>query len=159
MRLTSGGTSLDLRPVRYQFGATSGEYYDDNWLVVAGRVTDPAGGWSFEDPALLTDEAEELTGWLRAAADGRIPVAHRNRDDEWSPRLEFLEPVLSFSVAARTAGTVTVRLTVHLEAAPPWSRDADGHRVPYDVCFDLTEDGLMTAAGEWERELLPFPGR
>lgn len=67
-------SSVELHPVRYQFAAVRGDSYDDNWLVIDGTVTTPEGNWSFADPCLLTDEARQVTSWLRAVAAGTVSV-------------------------------------------------------------------------------------
>ncbi|MGW2540540.1 WapI family immunity protein [Kitasatospora sp. NPDC001574] len=159
MLLTSDERSVGLRPVGYQFSATSGDSYDDNWLIIGGRVTAPDGRWSFSDPVLLTDEGRRLSRWLRAAAGGRVAVARPDRVGGWSPSLTFIEPVLAFSLAGRTDGAVRVRVHLSLEASPPWRPDTEGDLAPYEVEIELTEAELLRAADEWDRELLAFPAR
>ncbi len=143
----------------YQFSAANGDSYDDNWLIIGGRVTTPDGRWSFSDPVLLTDEARRLSRWLRAAAGGKVAVARPDREGGWSPSLTFIEPVLAFSLAGRTDGAVMVRVHLSLEASPPWRPDTEGDLAPYEVEIELTEAGLLSAADEWDRELRAFPAR
>ncbi|MER5863101.1 hypothetical protein [Kitasatospora sp. NPDC002040] len=159
MLLTSDDRSIELRPVGYQFAATNGDSYDDNWLVIGGRVTTPEGRWTFSDPALLTDEGRRLSRWLRAAAGGRIAVAQRDGEGEWTPSLTFIEPILAFSLAGRTDGSVTVRVHLSLEASPPWRPDIEGDLTPYELEIELTGAGLLSAADEWDRQLQAFPAR
>lgn len=47
MRLSDDPSSIDLRPLRYQFPTVMGDTYDDNWLVIGGSVPTPHGSWSF----------------------------------------------------------------------------------------------------------------
>jgi len=78
-------SSVDLRPVRYQFASVRGDSYDDNWLVIDGTVTTPEGSWSFADPCLLTSEARQVSEWLRAVAAGTVPVTEPDAEGELSP--------------------------------------------------------------------------
>jgi hypothetical protein len=161
MLLTGPDATITLRPLGYQFPSTRGEFYDDNWLVVEGRVTTPAGNWRFQDPALLQDEALAIARWLRRAAEGRVPVTVPDEDGELSPSLSFLEPNLAFSLAAREGTRSVLRVHLSLEAAPPWlpyDEDLDElHQYTLDLpCEDAD---LLRAATEWERELAPFPAR
>lgn len=157
--LTSNECSVELLPLGYQFSVTSGDSYDDNWLIIGGRVRTPDGSWSFREPVLLTDEGLRLSRWLRAAVAGRIAVAQPDTEGGLSPSLTFIEPVLAFSLAGRSAGAVVVRVHLSLEASPPWRPDIEGDMVPYEVEIDLTEVELLRAADEWDRELLAFPAR
>lgn len=150
---------VELRPLRYQLSVTNGDFYDDNWLIIGGRVTTPEGNWSFSDPVLLTDEARRLARWLRAAAVGRVAVAQPDAEGGWSPSLTFIEPVLAFSLASRSDAAMTVRVHLSLEASPPWRPDTEGDMVPYEVEVELTEAELVRAADEWDRELAAFPDR
>ncbi|MER7767085.1 hypothetical protein [Kitasatospora sp. NPDC096140] len=162
MLLARHGTSVELRPLRYQFPATSGDPYDDNWLVVEGRVTTPAGGWSFQDPALLTSEGRELSSWLRAVAAGRVAVAEPDEEGDLSPSLSFLEPNLAFSLAGSLDGRSLVRVHLSLEAAPPWQRwDADDAPDIYQYAVEVacSNDELLQAADAWEHGLSSFPSR
>ncbi|MGW6691833.1 WapI family immunity protein [Streptomyces sp. NPDC054961] len=159
MLLTSNQCSVELQPLGYQFSVTSGDSYDDNWLNIGGRVTTPEGSWSFSDPVLLTDEGRRLSRWLRAAVAGGIAVAQPDTEGGWSPSLTFIEPVLAFSLASRSDGSVVVRVHLALEASPPWRPDIEGDIVPYEVEIELAEVELLSAADEWDRELLPFPAR
>ncbi|MFE7186135.1 hypothetical protein ACFU80_29120 [Streptomyces erythrochromogenes] len=138
---------------------TSGDSYDDNWLVIGGRVRTPDGRWSFREPVLLTAEGRRLSRWLRAAVAGRIAVAQPDTEGGWSPSLTFTESVLAFSLASRSDGDVVVRVHLSLEASPPWRPDIEGDMVPYDVEIELTEVELLRAANEWDRELLAYPDR
>ncbi|MBO8191750.1 hypothetical protein ITI46_08660 [Streptomyces oryzae] len=146
MLLTDHEHRIKLRALRYQFPVAIGDPYDDNWLVIGGEVTTPEGSWSFTDPCLLTDEARQITPWLRAAG-GATPT-------DTPSDLHFLEPVLSFS----HTGSGLVRVHLSHEAAPPW-RDGEERLNGYDIEIKATTAGLRQAADEWERCLAPFPSR
>lgn len=137
---------FELRPLRYQFPAVSGDQYDDNWLVVAGEVTTPEGSWSFTDPCLLTDEARQLSLWLRAVGGAS------SGDSE--PDLCFLEPVLSFSHACWRNGSGLARVRLFQEAAPKWLDD-DERLDEYVIEIKATAACLRQAADEWDRQLAP----
>ncbi|MGX1547554.1 WapI family immunity protein [Streptomyces adustus] len=62
MLLNDLTSSVDLRPVRYQFATVRGDSYDDNWLVVDGTVMTPEGSWSFADSTRAADSLPR--NWL-----------------------------------------------------------------------------------------------
>jgi hypothetical protein len=75
--LSLDGTSIDLRPIRYQFGANPqalpGTDWDANWLIIQGEVhTADGASWTFIDPCLTTWEAREFGAWLRGVAGGIV---------------------------------------------------------------------------------------
>ncbi|MBD0842012.1 hypothetical protein [Streptomyces sp. TRM68416] len=153
--------SVGLRPVRYQFATVRGDSYDDNWLVVEGRVTTPGGSWSFADPCLLTHEARRVSAWLRAVAAGTVAVTEADADGVLSPDTWFVEPVVAFSLADRSAGgAAVIRVHLSLEAAPPWQRGDDGADV-YQFAVEIRTDAaaLRHAADQWDLALVPFPPR
>lgn len=137
---------IRLRPLRYQFPVVSGDEYDDNWLVAEGEVITPEGSWSFAEPCLLTDEARQISPWLRAVGGATSASTQ--------PDLYFLEPVVSFS----HTGSGFVRVHLSQEAAPPWL-DGDEHLDEYVIEIKATAAGLRQAADEWDRCLAPFPPR
>jgi len=57
--------SVAPRVVDYQFGAGD-NWFDSNWLVIAGEVSCSDGTWSFRDSCLPTTEATPLGHWLEA---------------------------------------------------------------------------------------------
>ncbi|MEU6117299.1 hypothetical protein ABZ840_22500 [Streptomyces sp. NPDC047117] len=162
MLLTDGASRIALRPLRYQFPGDSGDTFDDNWLVVAAEVTTPEGAWSFTDPCLLTDEARELSGWLRAVAAGRVADTDLvpDPDGDLEPGLAFLEPDLAFSQVRWRDGKGLLRVHLSLTAVPPWRRDDEDLEV-YRYGIEVATDraAVLRAAEEWERLLLPFPKR
>ncbi|MFD6272289.1 WapI family immunity protein [Nocardia asteroides] len=133
---------IELRPLRYQFARTSGNRYDDNWLVVHGEVRTPAGSWAFADACMLVGEAQEVSPWLR----GGVGVTPQE--------LRFLEPVLSF--LRDDAGRVGVAFSQ--EAAPPW-REGAQRLDEFLVELDIESVALELAAQEWDRQMAEFPVR
>ena len=142
MLLNDHDHSVELRPVRYQFPAR-GDRYDDNWLVVEGTVTTPEGSWTFTDACLLTDEAREISDWLRSrAAD-----------------LEFIEPVLAFSrESLGSHQSEAIRVHLSHEAAPPWL-EGDDRLDAHVIEIRAAEAAIQHAADTWDRLLAPFPPR
>ncbi|MFE0458872.1 hypothetical protein ACFW1A_06370 [Kitasatospora sp. NPDC058965] len=159
MLLASHGSSVELRPLRFQFSHPTGSSWDDNWLVIEGRVRTPAGHWSFQEPVLLVSEAQDVGGWLRSVVQGRVAVTGPDEDGGLSPSLDFLEPNVAFSLAARSIGRSVVRVHLSLESAPPWldRDDLDLHQ--YAVELELGDRELLAAADTWTQELAPFPPR
>jgi hypothetical protein len=147
--------------VRYQFAAVRGDSFDDNWLVIAGTVTTPEGNWSFVDPCLLTDEARELAGWLRAVAAGAVAVTEPDAEGELSPDTSFIEPLVAFSLAGRSeGGAAVIRIHLSLQAAPPWQQGNDRagiHQYVVEVRMDAA--ALLHAADQWDLALTSFPPR
>ena len=159
MRLTGdGGVTVELEPLRWQFPADIGEW-DDQWLVIGGRI-DPVGeSWSFTDPCLLMSDARNLADWMLAASEGRVEPAPPGGDARPEPDLVFLEPALGFSVAGYQEQGLIVRAYFTAEAAPPWLRADDPHHARSVVDLHLSSDQLASAAGEWAQQLSALPGR
>jgi hypothetical protein len=154
-------SSVDLRPVRYQFATVQGDSYDDNWLVIDGTVVTSEGSWSFTDPCLLTGEAREVAAWLRAVAAGTVAVTEPDAEGELSPDTWFTEPVIAFSLADRSeGGTAVIRVHLSLEAAPPWQQGDAGADI-YQYVVEVTMDpaALLHAADQWDLALASFPPR
>ncbi|MFF0382115.1 hypothetical protein [Streptomyces sp. NPDC004286] len=161
MLLNDLSRSVDLRPVRYQFGSVRGDVYDDNWLVIDGTVVTPEGSWSFSDPCLLIDEARQVSAWLRAVAAGTVAVTEPDGEGELSPDTWFIEPVMAFSLADRSAdGTAAIRVHLSLEAAPPWQQGEDRADI-YQYVVEVRTDtaALLRAADQWDLALASFPPR
>ncbi|MGC9441999.1 WapI family immunity protein [Streptomyces sp. WG5] len=161
MLLNDPASSVDLRPVRYQFATVRGDSFDDNWLVIEGTVATPEGKWSFADPCLLTDEARQVSAWLRAVAAGTVDVTEPDAEGELSPDTWFIEPVVAFSLAHRIeGGTAVIRVHLSLEAAPPWQQGDDGPDIyQYVVEVSLDAAALLYAADEWDLFLASLPPR
>ena len=60
---------VDLSPIGYELSEPNGDHGDDNWLMIRGEVRSGVDQWSFDDPALLIEEARRFG--LRALAVGR----------------------------------------------------------------------------------------
>ncbi|MGW9498178.1 WapI family immunity protein [Streptomyces prasinus] len=161
MLLNDLASSVDLCPVRYQFATVWGDSYDDNWLVIDGTVMTPEGSWSFADPCLLTDEAHQVSTWLRAVAAGTVAVTEPDAEGELSPDTWFIEPVVAFSLADRgKGGAAVIRVHLSLEAAPPWHQGDDGADIyQYVVEVRLDAATLLHAAAQWDLSLASFPPR
>jgi len=143
-------SEFELQVAGYQFPGFSGDMFDDNWLMVEGRVA-PADerAWEFRDPSLLTWEVERLSNWLEALASDKAVD-----DGE-----DFIEPNLRFEVVESSEGTITLRVYFELESRPPWFfADAAGMN---DLWIDLRvdNDDLRAAAEGLQRDLARFPAR
>ena len=160
--VSTDGASVDLRPVRYEFAdepAGPGDW-DANWLVIRGAVRTAAGrSWTFEDPCLTAWDARELGAWLRAAAEGRVPVTAAP-DEDSAGLLAFTEPNLGFSLAARTGDDLVLRVHLSIESGPPpRTGDAPSDLYAYSVPLRLRRADLRAAAQAWETDLTPYPPR
>jgi len=156
---TSDGTAVTLQPRGWEY--PPGPDDDDLWLVITGHVVIGDRNWSFTNPCLTLDEANELAGWLRAAADGSLqPAPAPQPPTHDRPQLGFIEPVLGFTLATRDQDAVVVRVSFAYEAAPPWA-DEDT-RLGTGQLLDLrVPPAVLTAAAtQWTSELaaLPAPG-
>ncbi|MER6152189.1 WapI family immunity protein [Streptomyces hirsutus] len=160
MLLSDHASSVELRPLSYQFPVVQGDSYDDNWLVISGTVATPEGSWSFTDPCLLTQEARQVSAWLRAVASGALEVTGPDAEGRLSPDTWFIEPVLAISLAARTDRGAVIRVHLSLEAAPPWLQGDDGADI-YQYFVELRVDAaaLLHEADQWDFALNSFPTR
>ncbi|WP_344441514.1 WapI family immunity protein [Kitasatospora nipponensis] len=160
MLLSDHASSVELRPLRYQFSALRGDSYEDNWLVIGGSVATPEGSWSFADPCLLTHEARQVSAWLRAVAAGTVTVTGPDAEGWLSPDTWFVEPVLAVSLADRSDSGAVIRVHLSLEAAPPWQQKDDGADI-YQYFVELRVDtaALLHEANQWDLALSSFPAR
>jgi hypothetical protein len=149
-----------LEPVGYQFGSTSGDPFDDNWLMIHGRVRSSTEKWSFRDPALLVHEARELGAWLRSAAAGKATPMSPDPDGSTWPATQTIEPIIGIGLVNYMPDAVTLRFFLWLESAPP-SSWASGTKTDMDFHLDLTTtpQSLDLAVDEWESQLGKFPPR
>ena len=76
----------------------TGEWYDLNWLTVAGEVSTPDGSWTFLDPCLLTTDAGRLARWLEEVAAGDVAPNDPDAEGDVDPDLGFVEPNIAFGV-------------------------------------------------------------
>ncbi|MFF2375072.1 hypothetical protein ACFVUW_11890 [Streptomyces xiamenensis] len=160
MLLSDHTSSVELRPLRYQFPAARGDSYDDNWLVIGGAVTTPDGSWSFADPCLLVPEARQISAWLRSVAAEKVAVTGPDTEGSLSPDTSFIEPALALSLADRTDNGALIRVHLSLEAAPPWQQGDDGTDIyQYFVEMRLDTAALLRQADRWDLALHSFPPR
>lgn len=155
------GTTVDLRPLGYEYPGIAGAGDDDwdaNWLVIGGDVRLPNGRrWSFSDPCLTTWEARSLADWLRAVVAGNVEPTEFNGHGEETLEV-FTEPNVALSLAARSGESAVVRVHFSLESMPPWlGQDAD--LFDFFVGLDVPLGTLSAAVDDWERELSSFPAR
>lgn len=146
---SSLGDFVELRVDGYQYGKSPSAPvggWDENWLMIAGRIRRGPESWVFREPCLTTWEAQDLLRWLRRAVDANPePV-------------DFTEPHLSFEATSH-GGSHTTVVTFRGEAAPPSTSDEDRWDVGCGLTLDLREDSLAAAADAWEREIAAYPPR
>lgn len=163
MRLSSSTSTdyVELWPVRYQFESTTGDEFDDNWLVIRGTVKSlELGEWSFEDPALLVSEAHEFSAWLRKAAIGEVAPEEVAEGVESFPQTEFIEPNIGIAVVDTTSALLTLRVFFSHESVPPspaWPSDGWGSTVHFDL--RIAPAALTEAVASWDAALQQFPKR
>jgi hypothetical protein len=148
------GRALELTIDGYQFPGTSanggGFDFDANWLIVRGRVNDGAREWTFRDPCLLTHEARELAAWLEAVA-----TDWRDLD-----AIDFTEPNLEFRRTSAPGDAPVVRVTLRLEALPPWAEDvSEDDWDKHFIDLELSREALAIAASNLKDELERYPQR
>jgi len=155
MRLDGrGGRALELTIDGYQFPNMAAEPggldFDANWLIVEGRVNDGAREWTFRDPCLLTDEARELAAWLDAVATDVRDLA---------PTV-FTEPNLEFLRISAPGDAPVVRVTLRLEARPPWAGDvSEDDWGKHFIDLELSRQALTAAASDFRNQLKRYPQR
>ncbi|WP_214468538.1 WapI family immunity protein [Microbacterium flavescens] len=146
---SSNGDFVELKVAGYQFAQTPGGSaggWDDNWLIISGRVKRGEDSWVFRDPCLTTWEAHELLGWLQS-------------DAAFTKRIEFTEPNLAFEVATDDSPQVTILVTLRGEAAPPTASDEIRWGAGCTLALDIARDSLAPTASAWESELSDYPSR
>ena len=160
LRDTSSTNFVSLAPVRYQFAEPTGQRYDDNWLMVQGHARSGDEVWSFEDPALLVEEAQAMSTWMRSVAAGSVATLVPDADGLTFPSTQSIEPNIGLGLVREDAHTVTLRVFLWLESAPP-STWVDSRRTNMEFFLDLTmsRDDLVAAVNEWDAELAMFPRR
>ncbi|WP_439593636.1 WapI family immunity protein [Microbacterium sp.] len=148
---SANGDRIELQIVDYQFAkgsAASADGWDDNWLIVAGRVSHGPESWAFHDPSLMIWEAQELLKWLRSVATGLRPA-----------QIDFTEPNLSFDASAGDSQATTVLVTLRAEAASPSTPEVIRWGAGVQVALDLSLDAVERAASAWENEISAHPSR
>jgi len=142
--IAANGASVALSVDDYQF-ASGDNWYDSNWLMIAGAVTNSEGTWSFRDPCLLTTEATSLAHWL---------VRSANRTLEVEP-IDFIEPNLAFDRLSFDDEALVLRIEFDLEARPSFA-DSD---TPYVVDLLVHARTCASAGERWLDALGRFPPR
>ncbi len=162
MRLNGiDGTSISLSPVGYEFpDADTSTIGEVDWLVIDGQIVSDTERWSFRTTSLSALDAVSLAEWLRRAAQGSVPVSEPDEHGWVEPGLMFVEPALGFSVQSHSNSSVTIRVHLGYEAAPPSIVD-DDRLAPYvcSVSVPVTTKDLPSAANTWTTEIQPFPHR
>lgn len=159
MRLSGDNSSpsVHLTPLGYEFERTTGDEYDDNWLLIGGAIDTPTESWSFTEPALLVDEALAIGRWLLDAAAGRVTPRRLDEDGLAATAIGGIEPLLGFDVIDGTPEAILLRVNLRFEAAPPRLR-APGDR-DYSIDVTISPAALRDAAEEWLAEVRGFPAR
>lgn len=96
--------ALTLAVEGYQFPGNT-DPYDNEWVVVSGRVECAEGSWHFRDPCFMSSELPEVADVLER---GYVPGE--------TVGTSTTEPVIEFDWIRPG----TMRVTFRLEAAPPW---------------------------------------
>lgn len=154
----TNGESVSLTVISYQFPNETSEYWDSNWLIIAGTIRAGNRRWIFRDACLTASEAPGISAWLRSVAADEIEPSTLDPELGWSPSLTFLEPNLAFSVAP--ADRLVVRVHFSLESAPPeftFEQRVDIWQFLVDL--PITSAALISAADEWDNELRAFQVR
>jgi hypothetical protein len=154
----TNGVTIELRPLEYEYPQSrDANWWDLNWLNIAGEVRCSEGSWNFTEPCLLTTEAIQLASWLQNAADGVVQPTAPNASGVIWPNPYFVEPNLALGLAATAVDEVVLRVFFSLESAPPWLTS----KGPYEFHLEcpLSADALRAAAHQWTEELQPFPER
>jgi hypothetical protein len=152
------GESVSLAVVSYQFPGETSEYWDSNWLVIAGAIRASHRRWKFRDACLTAGEARGISTWLRSAAANEIEPSTLDPELGWSPSLVFVEPNLAFSVAP--VDGLVIRVHFSLESAPPeFTFEQRAEIWQFFVDLPVTSSTLLSAAHEWDDELRSFPVR
>jgi len=135
------GSELELKVVGYQFPHASNQ--KDDWLVIHIRMKVGSESWEAEDPALVWEEARDLSKWLEGIA----------RDDPracWS--VDFLEPVLLFEAFRRTQDSILLRVYCQKFPKPALNEH-------FSKMFWFSRGQLEKGAEELRSELKQFPSR
>lgn len=159
MNLTSAnGSSYSLRPIAYEFDSVVDAF--DDFLVVEGAVRLEDGrSWSFNDPAILAEEARALGSWLHRAPSIPATPLPQAGQTAWAEQnmLAFIEPVIAFSVESHGSHSSSIRAHFSIEALPSWATESGFY--DYFMVLDVENFRLEEAAKQWNAELAPFPMR
>jgi hypothetical protein len=141
MRLKGeSGRAFELVISGYEHPDVTEDWWDSNWLVVAGQVSGGDETWRFVDPCVTTFELAGLADWLEEL-------------DARPTELRFTEPDLAFGYVPWPAPTLQVRFA--REAAPPSAAGSEGVTVE----FPLSPGHGRAVAAELRRALADYPIR
>jgi len=163
MILTTADNFFELSIKGYEFPDFLDEFYDANWLMIAGRVRlRSTGDWSFCCPCMLTTDVKNLIEFLEAGARNELTYTGCG----------FFEPNLSFSLIYRGNHTSeagkkgnsttsmstepsydTLRVYFDAESLPPGCK----HEIYCD--FSVTPATLRSTAQNLREQLIRFPVR
>ncbi|NYG99079.1 hypothetical protein FJ656_02010 [Schumannella luteola] len=147
-----------IRPVDYEFPSTV-DHDDLNWLIIEGHVRAGDEEWGFRDPALQVDDARALGTWLAEVLRDEVETTVDGLFDG-EPQFSALEPNIGFGFIARTTTSVTLRVFLRAESAPPSRRsDSAGRQAEFFVDLSLDADDLRLAISIWREECALFPDR
>jgi len=133
------GSGLELKVVGYE--TPHAVDARDDWLVINVRMKVGSESWEAEDPALVWEEARDLSKWLEGIA----------RDDPragWS--IDFLEPVLLFEALRRTQDSILLR--VYCQKFPKPAPKEHFSKVLW-----FSREQIKRGAEELRSELQQFP--
>jgi hypothetical protein len=135
------GSELELSVVGYQFPHPSDAR--DDWLVLNVRMKVGSESWEAEDPALVWEEARDLSKWFEGIATDD-PRAGRS--------IDFLEPVLLFEAFRRSQDSVLLR--VYCQKFPKPAQNEH-----FSKMFWFSREQLKKGAEQLRSELQRFPSR
>lgn len=142
------GDQLTLSVYGYQFPST-GDEYDDNWLLVDHTASRGGRAWRSIGAILLTWEVAGLADWFDALA------VKGPSELEFS----FLEPNLRFACVWVSPNHAILRIFFELESRPNWARDDQIPEEEFWLDVPVRADDLKTAAAALREVLTRFPYR
>jgi len=137
------GISLSLSVEGYQFPECN-----DDWCNVRLYLNTPAGEFLKVDPALETEELQELLKWFEDLQFRRLPK---------SAHLCFTEPVISFEFLSIKADIIRVAIHLSHEFKPSFL--VDGQIDSKDYIFDLSKESLIKITINLRQIIEQFPSR
>ena len=136
--------SFEMNLVGYQFKGRNNDEFDDNWLNIEVKVSQPNGSWSSTDPSLLTWEVARLIEWLES-------------NGQESTEIDFIEPNIRFEFIP--GNRTTLRIYFELESRPNWAPSDVAGMDDLWADFEVTPRDLKAAADSLRRNLENFPER
>lgn len=156
MRLgANGGGVLDLSIVGYQFPDADDPQKRHSWHMVQGRADTGPEAWDFRWQALTCDEGPKLAAWLREVAT--VSALGGTTPAEGPGRMLFTEPNLAFEVASYVRDAIVIKVELDLEFRAPSNKPNHYAGHPNILHIDTSAVQLVTAAADWESDLLQYP--